>query len=281
MTETQQVKKKLNLPYLISIFGGIGSIIATIIVYIVCIPAIEAEPDNVDLFEYVFLSNFAYIIQFVIAIWACITFFLVLKMYSIGSKPGKAWLFLLIGIIAWTFAESWYMFEYLFTRNETYEQPTPMSWFYYAGYAFLTLGLLFQARLLPSILKKGEKIAIIGVGIAVLTIWLIIVAPALGTSYIAEELTDWDIIAVVIYLLGDLAYIVFSLYLVFEFKGGSFSKSWLILVAGFLTMAAFDIFNALFYYAWNLPWIYWLDFLYMAFYVILAIGAAHLLKSSK
>jgi hypothetical protein len=221
-------------------------------------------------------------------LWAVpvvITFILCIKVFSLKTITGKIWLLLTIAMILWFIGDAYFGLEWFF--NEHNEELSGLHFgrmCYIIGYAFILVGLALQCKTGGLKIEKKEMgyIAIIeGIFIAV-SLWLCVIPliqlPVDGT-YLATEL-DQGIL--VFYLIFDEVNIFLAIILIFKYRGGQFSKGWLILSIGFMVEAVYDMIYSYTSYIlaqsdpfFDNAW-YFFEPIYYIVYIILTVGAIYL-----
>jgi hypothetical protein len=211
---------------------------------------------------------------------AAIVFFLSnMFIFGLKNRAGQVWLCLAIGLGLWFLGDLIYSIIDI-TQAET-PYPGPADYAYIIGYPFLIFGILLQLSTVKSSLTTLEKITILSVILIYLVLGSIYVLYPLIIAPVNENLSGLEKFFSLYYPFGDLIVASLALILVFRFWGGQFSKSWLLISAGFMWSATYDLFFSYMQFLEIENYGLIMDHFYNAFYMIFAIGAAHLWASLK
>lgn len=241
--------------------------------------------DAIDVSDprYVNFSNIAYVTGIIWPLVAIICFIAWVKEFGINTYPGKVSLLLTIGIIIWSFADWYYPFQWFFYLSEEYPENNPARYLYTIGYFLFVIALFMQLKVAKTKLTKNEKITL-GLTWSLVTILSIIYvfAPIIQEE-LSEDVTIFTKIFLILFSTLDLVIIMLTTLLVYRYRGGQFSRAWLLISIGFLITAGFDLLNvSIGYFAYS-PYSYLItDHIYYLIYVFFSVGALYfhrLLKS--
>ncbi len=236
--------------------------------------------DQAGLFEdYTFLTY----TNAVIVVWAvlctvCIG--LTLGSFGLKSQPGKVWLCLVIGVACWAVGDILYFyFQVGELRPEELLFPTEADWFWSLGYAFVFLGIILQMRLAKVKLADKEiAIVVIIIGVSVVISWIYVILPVLWDDLLVSEYTlDYWFFSLD-YPIFDLVLIPLAIILALKYRGGEFSKAWLIIAIGLIVTAIYDLLYTYFELL-GAGYILYTDIIYLGYYMLLGIGALYLSSS--
>ncbi len=220
-----------------------------------------------------------------IVIWAAlctVCFALTMGSFGLKSPPGKVWLLLTIGIACWLIGDVLYFYFQIFElRPEEMLFPTEADYFWTIGYLFVFIGILLQMRLASVKLTKIEVIVVLIV-VAVSSVIAIyyVIWPVLEQDLLLYEYTlDYWVFSL-IYPILDLVLIPLAIILAMKYRGGEFSKAWLIIAIGLVVTAIYDLLYTYFEIIGE-GYILYTDIIYLGYYMLLGIGALYLRASVK
>ncbi|OLS15495.1 MAG: hypothetical protein RBG13Loki_0890 [Promethearchaeota archaeon CR_4] len=207
------------------------------------------------------------------------TFILCIKVFTLKTSTGKIWALLIVAIFLWFLGDLYYSLEW-FVIQSTELPPLRFGRIcYIIGYIFILAGLAAQLKVGGLKLPKWEYVIIVlveGIFLVILLIWWVIPLSQLPVDgeIIVSEL---DKMILVFYLIFDEVNIFLSVLLIFKYRGGQFSRGWIILSIGFMVEAVYDMLYIYTDYIYILEnaW-YILDLVYYLVYVVLAVGALYI-----
>lgn len=223
---------KISKPILIIIY--ICSTLAVILLSIIWFSDVFTEDQWYE----------AYIFQDVITIVAASLAFLFFTyltiLYRFSTSTGKVWLFFAIGMLSWTIGEIIYCYLELFTDIEPF--PSIADFFYLIAYIPLSIGLIFQARLIKITLSRQEKqiIAIVFTILTAIIFIIVILLPILDAFPIPENERLIFVLGA-LYPLGDLVLILCVLFVFAKLRHGTINIAWALILTGFLIDTIGDI----------------------------------------
>jgi len=158
----------------------------------------------------------------------------------------KIWSWMVIGLLAWTVAETiWAFYEVVLGQEVPY--PSIADLFWLSGYAMICVALLTQYRLFQVTPSQQQKRMI-----AVLVVVFFLIGGFVILGPIIQGFDPEEILASLLniaYPLFDLLLLVLALAVIFSLEQGRFVLSWHILGLGLVFLAAADL---MFSYAdWN------------------------------
>jgi len=265
--------KTAKLPFWILTIIAIASLILNIYVY-----ALVAGAGNENTPEFLTYTNT------VIIGWATVTvvcFALTLKSFSLKSKPGKVWLFFMLGLVTWLIGDIIFMYnQVIVPLPEELQFPSMADQFWTIGYLLIFIGIILQMRLATVKLTRKEIEVVLIVATITSVLALVFIILPVSELLIADPTTTMEYAFFSLdYPILDLVLLPLAIVLALKYRGGEFSKSWAIIGLGFLVTAIFDL---LFTYFENFGEGYlflYTDHLYIGYYMILAIGAMYLHSS--
>nr|MDO8110224.1 hypothetical protein [Candidatus Sigynarchaeota archaeon] len=234
--------------------------------------------------RYNIFSNLYYGISPLWGLLAVVPFLLCIKLFSFRTTAGKAWLLLTVSMVLWFLGDFFYSFVWFVFHTEDLPSIHFGRVCYIIGYFAILLGMALQLKAGGMKLEKREVEAIAiteGAFLAVSLFLCVIPLIALPVDgvYIVEELDKWILI---FYLIFDEVNVVLAILLIFKYRGGQFSKGWLVIAAGFMAEAAYDMIYSYMYYILQLDnsW-YVFEPIYYIVYVLLAVGAVYLFIATR
>jgi hypothetical protein len=256
---------------------AVVAIVVEILNIFIYMMAIEAAIS--DMVEFLTYTNIN------IVVWAsvCVVCFgLTLRSFGLKTVPGKVWLCFALGLLCWVIADVLYLyFQVIALLPEEQLFPTIADYFWSIGYFFVFLGIILQMRLASVKLARNEKIiAILIATLATIVSLIFVIIPVLE-SLIADSTLSYEYWFFSLdYPIFDLILIPLAVVLVQKYRGGQFSKSWILISLGFVVTAIYD---SLFTYfeIFSEGYLLYTDLLYIGYYMILAIGAIYLRSSLK
>ena len=189
----------------------------------------------------------------------------------------KIWGQLIVGMVAWTAAETiWAYYEVILGQEVPYPSVADAFWLF--GYFMFYVGLVTQYRLFQSTNTRQQKIttAILVILFSLLVGILVIqpIVASFDSQKILESLLN------IAYPLSDLVLLIFTLAIIFSLEQGRFAVTWRVIGLGLVFMSMGDLIFS--YASWNE--IYYpdgrlnaltllIDTLYYVGYLTLGLGA--------
>ena len=240
---------------------------------------------NIGVYYYVYLREldwepwFVWWTNIVMVVWALIatvSFYMTLKLYGgMRSDPGQVWFFLFLGGLFWVFGDGYWLYAQAIMGLES-PFPSAGDYFYSIAYVFFIIGIILQLRIAQSKIRGSDWVIFVivfGAIVGVATYYILIPIFQLELD---ESVTMLVKFYYLFYPIGDLVMAGLTFLLVFRYRGGEFSKSWMILVVGFFVAAGYDLaYNFFDWQGTEGAWII-LDHFYNLFYILFAIGSMHL-----
>ena len=211
---------------------------------------------------------------------ALIFLFLISSRFGIRTYLGKVWFLFTLGILSFVFGDMIFSYYDIFLKTES-PFPSIADVVYLIGYPLIFIAIFTQIKSLNVKLPKNEIIVISAIQIFIaLLVVMFLMIPMISTE-ITHEFTIEMLLISLAYVLFDLPLFLGALLLIFKYKGGQFSKVWLLVAIALIVMSFGDWLFA--YYTWNgisLAWgIY--DLFFIALYQILIIVCIFLGKMVK
>mgnify|MGYP000866531682 CR=1 FL=1 len=212
--------------------------------------------------------------QIMIIVWAAlcvVAFYMALKDFGLSTTPGKAWLFLLLGLGCWLVGDVIFAYYQEIVHEDAF--PSAADYAFTVGYVFLLIGIVWQLTQTKSQISKKELLITLIITLVIFVGALILVLIPIASYPIGEDFTVNQMIFSLVYPIGDLILFPCAVLLYFKFRGGQFAKGWIILSIGFIVAVIFDL--AFSYYDWigveNVFFV--LDHFEIGYYMILGGGA--------
>ncbi len=219
----------------------------------------------------------------VIVAWAslcALCFILALTSFGLKSSPGKVWLCIAIGIIFWVIGDLIYLYlQVVLELPEEELFPVIADYFWSTGYVFVFLGMILQMRLATVKITKlevGVVVAIVAVSTIISLIWVIL--PVLDSLILDPSLNAEYWVFSLDYPILDLVLIPLAIILALKYRGGEFSKAWLLIAIGFIVTAIYDLLYT-YFEIFSEGYLLYTDIIYLAYYMLLGIGALYLRSS--
>ncbi len=254
------------------LIAAIGTEILSVFMYMMAEE--QAISDTVEFLTY---TNTQIVIW---AILCTVCFALTMSSFGLKSMPGKVWLFLTIGVASWAIGDLLYMYYQVIEQlPEELLFPTVADYFWTVGYLFVFVGILLQMRLASVKLTKKEVI-IVNIIVAVSSVLsaFYVIWPVLEQDLLLYEYTMEYWVFSLIYPVLDLVLIPLAIVLALKYRGGEFSKAWLILAIGLVVTAIYDLLYTYFEIL-GAGYILFTDTIYLGYYMLLALGALYLRSS--
>ncbi len=217
----------------------------------------------------------------VIVAWAvlgAVCFGLALGSFGLKSSPGKVWLCFTIGIACWAIGDIIYMYITVIAPVAE-DFPSLGDYFWSLGYGFVFVGIFLQMRLAPVKLTKVEVIVVlIVVAVSVIVAVYYVIWPVLEKDLLLTEYPIDYWIFSLDYPILDLILIPLAIILAMKYRGGEFSKAWLIIAIGFIVTATYDLLYT-YFELMEEGYILYTDIIYIGYYILLGIGALYLRAS--
>ena len=221
---------------------------------------------------------YSYYSNLMTLMWSFLTFLTFLSvavLFGLKTIPGKIWLFLSLGIMFWFLGDViWAYYELILELPSPF--PSIADYAYSIGYPLLFVGIIMQVRSINIKLPKLELFVIILVqSIITVLVFILLIFP-IAQEEITEDFTATQLFWSIFYPCGDLILLLGALLLISKYKGGDFSKVWLLLAIGLLIVVAADLVFS--YYSWlelEAIWAYY-DLLFIGYNMILVITAVYL-----
>ena len=209
------------------------------------------------------------------SILATFSFFALLRSFKINTTAGKVWLFLGTGLLCWLIGDIYWAY-YELILYEISPFPSIADYFYTLGYLFLFIGVYLQLKLANIKLSKIEIIIVIVFEVILMIFSLIYLIIPILQYPISEEFTIVQLFYSLLYPIADLILAPFTIQLILKYKGGRFSRVWLLISLGFITSIFADLIFS--YLEWNGYQVYWnfIDHLFIGYSMIFTIGAQYL-----
>ena len=218
--------------------------------------------DNIPLREAIYLSTSGI---------ATLGGFYAIRKFGLSTARSLTLLLLTFGIGYWFIGEV--LFDYYQYIINTNPFPSAADIFYVLGYGFMFVGLVNEIRIVKINWHRIEKPTLFLYGLVMLLFAALIAYFGLYQAYDPTKTLFVNSIAIS-YGLGDLLLImanIFVLILVWEFRGGRFSRVWMCLFLSFIMMLVADILFAMYTDQYsNQVWFYksLLDSFWMGAYVL-------------
>lgn len=173
------------------------------------------------------------------SLFVVIAFLLLMKEFGLKTRPGVVWLFLSIGMALWLIGDFiWYYDEVILQSESLF--PSWADYAYTLGYPILYIALFIQLGIVKTKIEKKEWIIIILLSLIFLIVsTILVIYPVL----IDTESNFVEKFYSLVYPVGDVFLFILTTILVFRFRGGEFSKNWMLIATGFLVY----IFNDLYF----------------------------------
>lgn len=214
------------------------------------------------------------------SIFASVSFILVINTFKFNTPNGKAWFFLGIGLLLWTIGDIIFAYYDWFLPGDP-PFPSVADYAYTAGYPMLIIGMILQIRIAKVKLPLREILIVLGITIVIAIIELVFLVIPMIQYPIGPDFTISQLIFSIVYPIGDTLIAPFALLLIFKYKGGEFAKVWFIIAIGFLVAIFADFVFSL--GEWNgvYPNWWWVDLVFIGYYMLFAIGSRYLVNSMK
>jgi hypothetical protein len=212
-----------------------------------------------------------------LALIATVLMALLWRSFESGETLRVVWGLLALGMLLWTVGEALWAYYELVLEEDPYPSLADAAWV--LGYIPLGIGLFLRFRSLRTVPNRIELLEIgSAFGLLVIVSVIFVIEPIVTADYDPIEL-----FVGALYPIGDLVIAFVALLSVFVLSGGEFSRPWLIIAVGFLTVSVAD---QLFSYAdWKGTYLSGadsgtnlitalVDIPYFASYVIIGLGAA-------
>lgn len=252
------------------IIAAIGTTILSVFLY-----WMAYANEFIDAYEFLTYTNLVIIAW---AVLSTVCFALTLSSFGLKSPPGKVWLSFTIGVACWAIGDMiYYNISVLAPIPEDF--PSLGDYFWTLGYVFVFLGIILQMRLAAVKLSKNEIISVLIVaGVSVVISWIYVIWPVLAEDLLTNEYS-WEYwLFSLDYPILDLILIPLAITLALKYRGGEFSKAWLIIAIGFIVTAIYDLLYTYFELL-GAGYILYTDIIYSGYYMVLAIGALYLRSS--
>jgi len=220
--------------------------------------------------------NFYYAMSLIWGLLAVYTFVLCINVFSLKTITGKIWLLLTVAMVLWFLGDLYYALEWFINHNTDLPSIHFGRVCYIIGFSFILVGL--AAQLMVGGLKIPKKefgyITIIeGIFLTFSLVCIVLVSQL----EVYEDFGEFDKGILVFYLIFDEVNIFLSIILIFKYRGGQFSRGWLIISIGFMVEATYDMLYIYMDVIFELEnaW-YFFDPVYYLMYVVLAVGALYL-----
>ncbi len=196
------------------------------------------------------------------------------QSFEKGETLRRVWGLLALGLLLWAVGETMWAINELILGIDPYPSVADVT--YVAAYVPLFVALITRYRSLRVMPPRGHLIGVLSAyGVLVVITVVFVIRPMLIEPDLERPT---ELVLNVLYPLGDLS-LAFALALsVLVILGGEFSRPWMFITAGLLTIAVYDL---LFSYAtWREIYLVTgasaltalIDVLYVVGYVVLGIG---------
>jgi hypothetical protein len=172
------------------------------------------------------------VINFLASLLATLSAILVYKSFRAGDRPKKMWRYLMIGFGSWSISEIIWGIYYI----SGIEIPIPSfaDLFWFLGYAFFTIALAMQFKVIKrSISRPAIILLIIG-------IYFLIAINVFGLIALIRAPINLPNLIEYSYPVMDFAVGIAALVLMFSFRGGKLAWSWI----GMIIFSASDVLYA-------------------------------------
>ncbi|OLS12657.1 MAG: conserved membrane protein of unknown function [Promethearchaeota archaeon CR_4] len=259
-------------------------VIVDVLVYYFAFTNVSVNPElSVDA---VWFRHYSTLVITVCAAIAVLSVGFTLKAFGLKSSTGKVWFCLLLGFAFWFVGEIIWWYFYAVDNSDPF--PSIADVFWVLGYPLLILGTLLQSRMAKIKIPLREKIVVLVVTLIIGVIGVIFIIYPIAVEPITEDFTADAQFYSLIFPILDLFLIPSALLLVFKYRGGDFSRAWLIISIGLIITAIYDLlfsytdwqctltFEDLFCNAYLI-----LDPVYISFYLMIAVGATYFRQALK
>jgi len=208
---------------------------------------------------------------------ATISFIFTLLLFKLNNPSGSVWFFLSLGMFCWCVADIIWFFAQIVLRIGS---PFPYwsDLFYLLSYIFFIIGIVMMIKLAEYKLRSSEQIVtLVTIIIVIVLVSILYIKPIIEYYSIAEnnEGAGFEPFLYLYYPIADLILASSCLVLVFKYRGGQYSHSWLILCIGFFIAAGYDLLYS--YASWNgYDWSMVIDQFYYLMYMLFVYGALHI-----
>lgn len=205
------------------------------------------------------------------------------KAYGLGTPHGQALALLTLGLACWLAGElAWTAFDYVLKIDPF---PSVADVFYLLGYPFILIGLVKEISLAKLKLTTISPAVFFLAGLASAFILSTIVFFGILRAY-QPDVAILDNLIATSYGVGDLVLLVPALLILavaWEYKGGQFSRLWLLIFLGLILTLAGDVLFAAFQQPYtNQLFPYELiDLTWTASYLLIALAFIHALTIIK
>jgi hypothetical protein len=177
----------------------------------------------------------------------------------------RIWLLLGAGLLLWTIGEIVYARYVLVLHQDPW--PSEADIFYIAGYLPLFIGLILRFRSLGTIPERERVLPIVLIFVVLVAlVGYFIFYPIV----IDTELSSSERMISVLYPLGDLLLALGAVMILLVLTGGTLSRPWIYIVAGFCINALSDLGYT--YFEWQEMSTTVADVIYIISYVVIVFG---------
>ncbi len=211
---------------------------------------------------------------------AAVFLFVISKRFGVATNIGKVWVFIGVGVLLFVLGDSIWAFYELVLETES-PFPSIADVIYLLAYPLVFIGIFLQVRSLQIKLPKSEVVIIAIIQIVISAVIVAFLMVPMITSEINEEFTMLMLFISLAYVIFDLPLFFGALMLIFKYKGGQFSRVWLVIAGALISMSMADWIFA--YYNWNNLLLIWgaYDHFFILFYQLIIVACLYMSKMIK